>query len=100
MNRRLWHIIGISVIILIVVTAIIIINRSLELVGSDDRGSEKINEINPEYEPWFNNLWEPSPQLESILFLIQAAIGTCILAIALYKIYGKSENNADRGDEN
>jgi cobalt/nickel transport protein len=46
--------------------------------GADDMASEVIEEIG--YEPWYSSFWEPpSPEIESLLFAIQAAIGALII---------------------
>ncbi|MTV48984.1 energy-coupling factor ABC transporter substrate-binding protein [Heliobacillus mobilis] len=44
--------------------------------GSDDQAEAVIQEINPDYKPWFQSLWEPpSGEIESLLFALQAALG-------------------------
>ena len=46
--------------------------------GSDDAGSEAVE--NSGYKPWFSSFWEPpSPEIESLLFALQAAIGALII---------------------
>ncbi|WP_421077457.1 energy-coupling factor ABC transporter substrate-binding protein [Methanothermococcus sp. Ax23] len=48
--------------------------------GSDDAGGEAIEEMNPNYHPWFHPIWEPpSGEIESLLFALQAAIGAIII---------------------
>ena len=48
--------------------------------GSDDQGGEAIEEMNPNYQPWFSPIWEPpSGEIESLLFALQAAIGAIII---------------------
>ena len=47
-----------------------------------------IREIQPNYQPWFNSILElPSGEVESLLFVSQAAIGGGVLGyvIGLYK---------------
>ena len=48
--------------------------------GADGEAMDAARAINPEYEPWFEPLWEPpSGEIESMLFTLQAAIGAgCI----------------------
>jgi len=44
--------------------------------GTDDAASEAVED----YEPWFSSFWEPpSPEIESLLFAVQAAIGALII---------------------
>lgn len=47
-----------------------------EFGGADGMAEEVIVQTHPDYEPWFNSLWEPpSGEIESLLFALQAAIG-------------------------
>jgi cobalt/nickel transport protein len=46
--------------------------------GSDDQGPEYITSTG--YIPWFHSIWEPpSPEIEGLLFAVQAAIGAIII---------------------
>ncbi len=59
-----------------------------EYGGADGEAEEAIAEIQPDYEPWFNPIIElPSGEIESLLFVSQAAVGAGIIgyAIGLYK---------------
>ncbi|MEB3279376.1 MAG: energy-coupling factor ABC transporter substrate-binding protein [Lyngbya sp.] len=59
-----------------------------EYGGADGEAEAAITEIQPNYEPWFNPLIEvPSGEIESLLFVSQAAIGAGIIGyvIGLYK---------------
>ncbi len=65
-----------------------------EYGGADGEAQEAIGEINPSYEPWFDSIIElPSGEIESLLFVSQAAIGAGIIGyvIGLYK--GRQENS-------
>lgn len=47
-----------------------------EFAGADDQAQAVINQIRPDYEPWFSAVWEPpSGEVESFLFALQAAAG-------------------------
>lgn len=59
-----------------------------EFGGADGQAEEYIIEANPNYEPWFSNIWEPpGSEIESLLFALQAAIGAGIFfyVIGYYK---------------
>lgn len=44
--------------------------------GADGQVAGVVQEINPEYRPWQEALWEPpSSEVESLLFALQAAVG-------------------------
>jgi cobalt/nickel transport protein len=59
-----------------------------EYGGADGEAEEAITEIQPDYEPWFEGIYEPpSGEIESLLFVSQAAIGAGIIGyvIGLYR---------------
>jgi cobalt/nickel transport protein len=57
--------------------------------GSDDQGSTAIEKTG--YHPWFHFLWvPPSPETESFLFTLQAAIGSIIIGYILGYWSGKA----------
>ncbi|GIM28559.1 cobalt transport protein CbiN [Clostridium polyendosporum] len=61
--------------ILLVVTGLVL-GSDKGFSGTDDRAEQAINEINSNYKPWFNSMWEPpSSEIESLLFSLQAALG-------------------------
>lgn len=80
-------------ILLVVVIAIIVIPpfvlKDAEFGGSDDAGSQKIEEIQGEYEPWFTPIFETAlggeipGEIESLLFCVQTGIGVGIIAFIM-----------------
>jgi cobalt/nickel transport protein len=59
--------------------------------GSDSQGTDLITSEG--YKPWFSSIWEPpSPEIESLLFSLQAAIGALI--IGYYK--GKQKREEEK----
>ncbi|MEK4227955.1 energy-coupling factor ABC transporter substrate-binding protein [Solibacillus sp. FSL H8-0538] len=63
---------------IVVLLAIIplFIQKDAEFGGADGEAEVAITEINTSYEPWFESFWEPpSGEIESLLFVLQAAIG-------------------------
>lgn len=65
--------------------------------GTDDKATSAIQEIDPNYKPWFEHFFEPaSGEVESGLFAMQAAIGGVILGFAIGGYWGrrKAENAA------
>ena len=51
-----------------------------EFAGADDQAKAMIQQIRPDYEPWFSSVWEPpSGEVQSLLFALQAALGAGFL---------------------
>ena len=48
--------------------------------GADGKAQDAIHQIRPDYRPWFGALWTPpSKEIESLLFMLQAALGAGLL---------------------
>lgn len=47
--------------------------------GSDDAARDAITVIAPHYRPWFAPLMEPGPEIASMLFALQAAVGAGVI---------------------
>lgn len=61
-----------------------------EFGGADGEAEEAITEIKPDYEPWFNAIWEPpSGEIESLLFVLQSVIGALIIGYFIGYMRGK-----------
>lgn len=60
--------------------------KGAEFGGSDNEGSEMVNEINEEYEPWFTPVLETAlggelpGEVESLIFCVQTGIGVGVIA--------------------
>lgn len=52
--------------------------------GADSKASELVEQTNPDYQPWAQNVFTPSSaELESGLFAVQAAIGAGVVGYAV-----------------
>ena len=61
-----------------------------EFGGADGMAGELIEETNPDYEPWFQPIFEPaSGEVESLLFALQAAIGSGVVCFVLGRVTAK-----------
>jgi cobalt/nickel transport protein len=61
-----------------------------EFGGSDGHAEEYITQANPDYKPWFSNIWEPpGPEIESLLFALQAALGAGVVCYVIGYYRGK-----------
>lgn len=54
--------------------------------GAGDRATESIAFLtnNIAYPPWIDPLWQPTPEIQALLFGLQAAIGCVMLAYFLH----------------
>jgi cobalt/nickel transport protein len=85
--------------ILLIIFALLIIvplvlNPSAEYSGSDGNAESMVFEINPNYEPWFEPMWEPpSGEIESLLFTLFAASGAMIIGYYLGTLKEKKRDS-------
>lgn len=74
------------------------LHKDSEFGGADNQAEEVIEEIAPEYHPWFHAFWEPpGEETESLLFSLQSAIGALVIGYVLgfgraRKKYSNSED--------
>jgi len=67
--------------------------------GADDQGMQAVTMINPDYKPWFEPLWEPpSGEIESLLFALQAGLGSGLLGYYLGLRRGQSQRRKPEQD--
>ncbi|WP_019119438.1 energy-coupling factor ABC transporter substrate-binding protein [Brevibacillus massiliensis] len=78
------------VVILLAVLPLAFIHGS-EFGGSDDAAEEAVGQLAPDYEPWFQPIFEPpGAETESLLFALQAAIGAGVIGYAFGFFRGRS----------
>lgn len=90
-----------NIILAVLVVAIAVVPllfvKGSDFGGSDDKAEEAIGEINKDYTPWFSPIWEPpGGETESLLFSLQAAIGSGIVCYYFGYLKGRAkskENN-------
>ena len=64
--------------------------------GSDDQGTNAIVSLAPAYQPWFQPLWTPpSPEVESLLFSLQAALGAGLIGYYLGLRRGRQDRRPE-----
>lgn len=89
MSPRNWYVIGFAAIAMICIAAFLV-SPGAEFGGADGQGEEEIGNINPDYEPWFESVWSPPGETESLLFALQAAIGAVIIGYFIGNEHGKA----------
>ncbi|AET70006.1 cobalt transport protein [Desulfosporosinus orientis DSM 765] len=88
------------ILVVVVVLAIVplFIARGAEFGGADGQAEEAIMELNANYTPWFKALWEPpSGEIESLLFALQAAVGSGF--VFYYIGYSKGKQVSNKREE-
>lgn len=77
----------------------LIIVKQGKFGGADDRGKAAITEIQPNYKPWFESVFQPaSPEISSLLFATQAALGAGVVGYAIGRYQGRTEAKAKNRD--
>ena len=68
--------------------------------GADGQAQDAIHQIQPDYKPWFTTIWEPpSKEIESLLFMLQAALGAGLLGYYIGLRRGEAKGrHAAEGD--
>ena len=90
------------VIVLLIVAALIAIIpfvalRGAAFGGSDDAGSQVVEEVSPDYEPWATPVLENAiggelpGEIESLLFCIQTGIGVGVIAFFVGRFYERKK---------
>jgi cobalt/nickel transport protein len=82
MNKKLLT----NALLVVAVVALIVLPLALapkgaEFSGTDDQAAAAIVQLQPGYTPWFHPFWvPPSPEIEGLLFALQASLGTGFVA--------------------
>ncbi|MCW4017833.1 MAG: energy-coupling factor ABC transporter substrate-binding protein [Candidatus Bathyarchaeota archaeon] len=72
------HYVGLIAILIVLFVTPLLLMPTAEYGGADGAAEEAISDQG--YEPWFTPIWEPpSGEIESLLFVLQAAIGALII---------------------
>lgn len=93
MGKSIWKK-NVVLLVLIAIIAIIplYLNKSAEFGGADGQAMDQAMEIAPDYEVWAEPILEPaSGEIESLLFVLQAAVGAGVIGFILGRITTKKE---------
>lgn len=89
MSKNTKIVIGLLALILVLVIVPFFVAPGAEFGGSDDAGSQMVEQIKGEpYEPWFTPILESAlggelpGEIESLLFCVQTGIGVGVIAFA------------------
>ncbi len=87
---------NIILIFIVIILAVIplFINSNKEFGGADGEAENVIMEIDNDYEPWTESIWAPpSGEVESLIFALQASLGTGIIAFGFGYAIGKRKSD-------
>lgn len=92
---KLWQKNGVLLIIVIALVVIpLLMIRDAEFAGSDGEAESVIQEIDGDYTPWIEPLFEPaSGEIESMLFALQAAIGAGIIGFCFGRLSARKKSS-------
>ena len=62
--------------------------------GTDNQAQGVIEEIAPDYQPWFESLFTPGGGSERLLFALQAALGAAVIGYYVGSVRGKRAKKA------
>lgn len=99
MKNVIWKKNLILVLLVIVIAVIpLYLCKDAEFGGADGEAENVIMEMAPDYKPWFEPFMEPaSGEIESLLFALQAAIGSGIVFFILGRMTAPgAEKNGDK----
>ena len=86
-------------VILVTVSVLIGSRREgAEFAGTDGQAMAAVATLNPDYQPWFDFIWEPPPEVASGLFALQAALGAGVLGYYLGFKRGQRQGQRKRSD--
>lgn len=77
-NNKRFFLINMALIAGVLILAIIpfFVAGDGSFAGADDTAKKIVSQMRPDYRPWFSPLWEPpSPEVASLLFVFQGALG-------------------------
>jgi len=67
-----------------------------EYSGVDGEAQEIITKIQPEYKPWMDLPFKPaSAEIESLLFVVQGALGAGVIGYAIGLYQGKKQGKEE-----
>ena len=83
-KSNLWKIVLAILLVVALCVVPLLLNQDSEFGGADGQAGELIEEIDQDYEPWFDSIWAPpGGETESLLFCLQAALGSGVFFFCL-----------------
>lgn len=71
--------------------------KNSEFSGADGAARDMISEVNPDYIPWAENMIvPPGSETESLLFGLQASIGSLIIGFGFGYLVARKKNEEEK----
>lgn len=88
---KLWQKNALLLLLVVLLAAVPLwLRQDAAFGGADGQAEELVGELNPTYETWFAPVLEPaSGEVESMLFAVQAAIGSGVVCFILGRLTAK-----------
>lgn len=100
MSKNTKIVIACLVLAVIIAVVPLTMNLNSEFGGADGKASEQIAKIDKNYKPWFSPIMEPpGGETESLLFCIQAAIGSGAFFFGLGYLVARKKYRGDEKEE-
>lgn len=98
-NKMLKKNLILALIVILLAVVPLFVHKNAEFGGADGNAKDAITQIDTNYKPWFSSIWTPpSGEIESLLFALQAAIGTGV--IGYYFGYAKAKKESVKVKKN
>lgn len=82
------------ILVIIIAFSPLVFLGDAEFLGADSLAEEQIQEMAPNYVPWFSSIFEPSSgEVESLLFALQAALGAGFIGYVIGLFKGRKESS-------
>lgn len=84
MKKNGWTIVILLLLCVVIACVPLLTIKDSEFGGADGQAEEAITAMDPDYEPWASSILEPpGGETESLLFALQAALGSGVICFGL-----------------
>ncbi|MCL5735221.1 MAG: energy-coupling factor ABC transporter substrate-binding protein [Actinobacteria bacterium] len=97
-TTAIFTVVALAVVIALPIVGLVL-RPSSAFGGADSAGQAAIIQINPNYKPWFNNVWMQSTRTSEYMFGFQGLLGGAILFSTLGFFVGRTRGRAEAANE-